>query len=388
MCARFLRERNLWKLLTINLTQEQKFSLEQTFKTTRDRRQRTRCQAVLMAARGRPRGSSAQDLATTPRSVLRWLRAFVVGGLPALLPRWSPGPCPRIPAQLGPEVVHWVKGGPAGCELNRANWTYAELADHLYKTKGIRVKETAMRQFCHRHGIRPYRPTYRFLRGDPQKQMQARADLRDLKKEAQAGGCVLLSQDEARFPMVPTLATTLGVKGFRPMVGTWDCKDLVYTFGAVNLVNGRLTTRLIESTTAERRKKSQSKTRRMQQCFAQHLRDAARAYPATRCRKVVLTIDNAPWHRGQVVQQVLDDNPHLQLYRLPSYSPQLNVIERLWKKLRRRATHNRLFETVAELKHALRGSLCYFQTLRHHVLSMIEASVKSSASNRTNIPAL
>jgi hypothetical protein len=37
-----------------------------------------------------------------------------------------------------------------------------------------------------------------------------------------------LSQDEARFPLVPTLHTTLGVKGYRPMVGTWDNKDQVY----------------------------------------------------------------------------------------------------------------------------------------------------------------
>ena len=38
----------------------------------------------------------------------------------------------------------------------------------------------------------------------------------------------MLSQDEARFPLVPTLHTTLGVKGYRPMVGTWDNKDQVY----------------------------------------------------------------------------------------------------------------------------------------------------------------
>jgi hypothetical protein len=38
---------------------------------------------------------------------------------------------------------------------------------------------------------------------------------------------VLLSQDEARCPMVPTLTATLGVKGHRPVVGTRDCKDVL-----------------------------------------------------------------------------------------------------------------------------------------------------------------
>ena len=51
---------------------------------------------------------------------------------------------------------------------------------------------------------------------------------------------VLLSQDEARFPMVPTLGPTLGVKGHRPVVDTRDCKDLLYVFGVINAVSGVL----------------------------------------------------------------------------------------------------------------------------------------------------
>ena len=39
-----------------------------------------------------------------------------------------------------------------------------------------------MQAFCRKHEIRPYRPTYRFLRGDPAKQAVARVELADLKK--------------------------------------------------------------------------------------------------------------------------------------------------------------------------------------------------------------
>ena len=39
-----------------------------------------------------------------------------------------------------------------------------------------------MQVFCNRHGIRPYRPTYRFLRGNPAKQALAREELAALKK--------------------------------------------------------------------------------------------------------------------------------------------------------------------------------------------------------------
>src|SRR6516225_259338 len=92
----------------------------------------------------------------------------------------------------------------------------------------------------------PIGPCTAYLRGDPEKQQAARGELATLKKKAQVGECVLLSQDEARFPLVPTLHTTLGVKGYRPIVGTWDNKDQVYCLAALNLMTGQLTTRLLE----------------------------------------------------------------------------------------------------------------------------------------------
>lgn len=172
---------------------------------------------------------------------------------------------------------------------------------------------------------------------------------------------------------MPTLRATLGVKGHRPRVGTWDNKDQVYCLAAPNLVSGRLTTRLLDSPAHVKAVTGRSKVRRLQEAFAAHLRDVARTYPARRHPRVVVVIDNAPWHCGAPMRQVRAEQPHLTLYRLPSYSPHLNVVERLWRVLRRRATHNRLFATMAALRRALRTSLCYYQTLRPKVLSLIRA---------------
>jgi transposase len=183
---------------------------------------------------------------------------------------------------------------------------------------------------------------------------------------------VLLSQDEARLPMVPTLGPTLGVKGHRPTVGTRDCKDLLYVLAVVNVVTGVLHTNTLESPARARAKTGKSKTRRMQEAFAAHLRHVARLYPPGAHKRVVLILDNAPWHRGRPIDEALADCPHLEFYRLPSYSPQLNVIERFWKLLRRRATHNRLFDGLTDLKRSIRASLCYYQTMRGRVRSLID----------------
>jgi transposase len=182
----------------------------------------------------------------------------------------------------------------------------------------------------------------------------------------------LLSQDEARFPMVATLQATLGVKGHRPVVPTRDCKDLLYVFGVVNLVSAALHSNTLESPSNAKKKTGKSKTRRMQEAFALHLRHVGRIYPQEKHKEVVILIDNAPWHRGKAINEALADNPHLSFKRLPSYSPQLNPIERFWKKLRRRASHNRLFDALADLKRSIRASLSYFQTVRSKVASLLQ----------------
>jgi len=189
----------------------------------------------------------------------------------------------------------------------------------------------------------------------------------------------LLSQDEARFPMVPTLGATLGVKGHRPLVGSRDCKDLLYVFGVVNLNTAVLHGNTLESPARAKKTTGKSKTRRMQEAFADHLRHIGRQYPRAKHARVVLLIDNAPWHRGPLMQAALAENPHLELKRLPSYSPQLNPIERLWKALRRRATHNRLFDSLKDLKKSLRASLSYFQTMRQRVASLLQQPPRAHA---------
>lgn len=169
-------------MLRISLTATEQAELDHTFKTTPDQRLRDRCQAVLMASRGRKRKAIAQDLGVHRTTVRLWLQQYQQRGVAGLQIQWAPGQPGRIPEALAPTLQKWVKDGPQSCGLDRANWTYEELAAYLYHTTGIAVQRTAMRVFCQRHSIRPYRPTYRYLRGDPEEQRVAREELETLKK--------------------------------------------------------------------------------------------------------------------------------------------------------------------------------------------------------------
>lgn len=123
----------------------------------------------------------ATDLGITTRTLPRWRNAYRVRGLAGLAMQWATGRPPSLPATLAPTILAWVQQGPAGCGLDRATWTYAELATSLYQTQGLAVSETTMRMFCPKHGVRPYRPTYPDLKGDPEKQAGAPQEFDALK---------------------------------------------------------------------------------------------------------------------------------------------------------------------------------------------------------------
>lgn len=359
-------------MIRVDLNEDQARRRERAYLQATDVKFRDRLLIVRLAHRGRKHKDIADDLGVSPRTVRNWLNAYLRGGADALRPRKAKGAESKIPAALAAEVRRWVIEGPGAQGLDRANWTHAELAEHLYKARGLRASRSAMQRSCSRQGIRPYRPAYDFLRGDPVAQAAAREEMAGLKEGAERGELVLLSQDEARFPMVPTLSAALGVKGFRPTVGTRDCKDLLHVFAAVDTVSGRLHTDTVESPARAKQKTGKSETRRLQEAFAAHLRHLAARYPAGGHKRVVLAIDNAPWHRGKPIDEALATHPHLEFYRLPSDSPQLNVIERFWKPLRRRATHNRLFAAPGDLKRSVRNSLRYFQTVTGRVKRLIK----------------
>jgi transposase len=174
-------------MIRIRLPQDEALRLQRQFRQTDDRKLRDRLQIVLLAHKGRKHQDIAADLAVAPRTVQRWLNAYLDRGLDGLRRRKAPGAAAKVPASLAEEVRRWVIDGPAACGLDRANWTHEGLADHLYKAKGIRASRAAVGRFCRRAGIRLYRPTYRYLRGDPEEQARARAEQAELGKKRRRG---------------------------------------------------------------------------------------------------------------------------------------------------------------------------------------------------------
>jgi transposase len=87
---------------------------------------------------------------------------------------------------------------------------------------------------------------------------------------------------------------------------------------------------------------------------------------------IYLAWDNANTHEDDEVEAVgRGAAGRLVLLYLPTYSPWLNPIERLWRHFRREVTHCELFATVKALLAAARGFFDRYNQQPNAVLSII-----------------
>ena len=108
----------------------------------------------------------------------------------------------------------------------------------------------------------------------------------------------------------------------------------VSIFGSVNVDTGRLVYCMNSIFNAE--------------TFLEHLKKILQG--RSKRRKILLIVDNARYHHAKVIQPWLERNKRkIEFMFLPPYSPELNPIERVWKKTRYLATHNRYFPTLESL---------------------------------------
>lgn len=73
--------------------------------------------------------------------------------------------------------------------------------------------------------------------------------------------------------------------------------------------------------------------------------------------------DNAPYYHSRVIKEWLERNPWCRIIYLPPYAPNLNLIERLWKFLRKHVTSYYFYERFEEFRRAI---LDFFKNIKEH----------------------
>lgn len=69
-------------------------------------------------------------------------------------------------------------------------------------------------------------------------------------------------------------------------------------------------------------------------------------------KEILLYLDNAPYHHAYEIEELAEEL-NITLRFLPPYSPNLNIIERLWKLLKKTVKYNKYYDTYNHFEHAV-----------------------------------
>ena len=75
-----------------------------------------------------------------------------------------------------------------------------------------------------------------------------------------------------------------------------------------------------------------------------------------KAKRIYLILDQATYYRSKKVKEYLARSK-IRLKFLPAYSPNLNLIERLWRLMKKKALNNRYHETVNDFRYAVSSFL-------------------------------
>jgi transposase len=90
-------------------------------------------------------------------------------------------------------------------------------------------------------------------------------------------------------------------------------------------------------------------------------------------KHIVLVQDGARYHTSARMKAFFEEHKQrLTVFDLPSYSPDYNPIEKLWKKVKETGIHLHYFPTFESLKEKVHETLSLFESAKKEVLALFE----------------
>lgn len=157
---------------------------------------------------------------------------------------------------------------------------------------------------------------------------------------------MLLYEDEFSLSNTATVNYQWAPKGQQPQVMCKQRKRERQTvFGSYNFGSGQITVSFAD--------------RGFYRSFKRHLKKVLYEYKYA--PKIIMVLDNVPYHHAKKLRLWLTNHPKLELFFLPPYSPDLNAVERAWWYMRKKITHNRYLQSLRERKAAFWKMFSHFQ---------------------------
>jgi transposase len=284
-----------------------------------------------------------------------WQKAFLLYGIDSLVYGHGGGRRPKLTPKQKKRLVELIDAGPlvVGCET--ACWTGVLIRVLIWREFGVLYNRQYVCTLLHNLGFSFHKA--RFV-SDHLDAARRQAWLNDkwptMLRAAKRCKGLILCEDEASLAQWGSLSYTWARRGRQPEVPTSGKRKGYKVFGAIDSVSGRLFFQGIEG-----RFNSESYQAFLQMILAQTT------------QHLFLIHDGARYHTSAATQAFLAAHrDRITAEPLPSYSPDYNPIEYLWKKTKQRATHNQYFKEFVQLTVSGDKALAYFATHPDTVLGL------------------
>lgn len=299
-----------------------------------DIRQIKRIMALLELADHQPVGVVAERLGVCPQTIYHWVHAFLRERWASLRRRRSPGRPAKLTPTQKERLCEWLKAGPDAAGYPTGCWNTALIQDliqrEFQRTYNVHYLAALLRNlgFSYQKG--------RFVSDhldEARRHHWLTVTWPAIVQEARQRGAWLLFADEASFAQWGSLGYTWAPRGQQPLIKTCGIRKGYKVWGMIEYFTGQVL--------------YQGQTERF--TAARYCAFLAAVLAATE-QPVILIQDGARYHTAAETQRFLAQQAvRLTVYQLPSYSPDYNPIEHLWRHVKRDRTHNRYFPTFERL---------------------------------------
>jgi transposase len=323
---------------TIQLTTFQRQDLERRRHDTQDKHIFERLSAVLWSAEGKTRADVAQLLGRSVRQVSEWLRLFRNYGVQVLCSCHQRGD----PGHLSTTQIDQLKDKiRTGCFR-----TADQIRLWIENAFGVSYSPSGVKDLLKRVGVSYHKVTGFLWKAKPEKQREFVE-----KYHRQRGAAQRPQARRTRFYFVDACHPIWGLDL------VFSCWLLVGQRLRVGMGSGRKRLNILGAYCPDDHEYLDLRLTRDNINGAQVvnlLRLLRALHPEV--ERFVLYVDGARYFGGPVVQEWLRRHPEFEFEPLPAYSPNLNLIERLWKFLRKTALCQ-WFKTFEAMQEAVSGVL-------------------------------
>jgi transposase len=314
------------EMIRITFTEEQVAQLRYERFHHPHPRVQAKMEALLLKSEGLAHKEICRIVGITGNTLRAYLREFLAGGVDALKESRRSNSRGALDGHRTTLEAYFREHPPA---------TVKEAVAKIEEFTGIRRSETQVRKFLKSLGMRRLKVGYVPAKADPEEQERfKKEDLEPRLDEARAGRRTVLFVDAAHFVLAPFVGYVWCI--VRQFVRAAAGRQRLNVLAALDAITHQLVT-VANDTYIN----AQSVCQLLHKLAALRL-----GIPIT------LVLDNARYQKCRLVQQLADEL-HIELLYLPSYSPNLNLIERLWKFVKKKTLNAKYYENFAAFKAAI-----------------------------------